>query len=86
MNKILGWIGRSFDNVPGGASAKKLTAFMFTLLCGWLHFKYCNPTNAIEFLISDQVLIAGLLGASTYENIRNKKEKDLETEKPASDN
>jgi len=86
MNKVLQYISRSFDNLPGGASAKKLTAFMFTLLCAWLHFKFCNPTNAVEFLISDQVLIAGLLGASTFENIRNKKAKDLETEKPASDN
>jgi hypothetical protein len=83
MNKILGWVGRSFDNLPGGASAKKLTAFLFTVLCIWIHFKFCTLTNAIDFLISDQVLIAALLGASTFESIKGKKQP--ETTKPEGD-
>jgi hypothetical protein len=80
FSDISGYIGRSLDNLPGGASAKKLTALVFVLLCVWIHFMFCELSNALEFLIADQATLTALLGVSTVEAMRRKKEPKEKTE------
>jgi hypothetical protein len=65
----LNFLLASFRNEPGGASARKLTAFAFMLCVGWIHLKYVNHENAIAALIID--VSAALLSLSiiTAENL-----------------
>jgi hypothetical protein len=65
----LKFILASFRNEPGGASARKLTAFAFMLCVGWVHLKWVNHENAIAALIID--VSAALLSLSivTAENL-----------------
>ena len=67
--KPLKFILESFINEPGGASARKLTAFAFMLCIAWIHFNYVNHANAISALIID--VSAALLSLSiiTAENL-----------------
>jgi len=75
------WILGSFDTTFKGASAKKLTAFIFVILIIWLHCKYCELSNCIEFLLTDAGMVLALLGVSTWDKLRtNKIEKDAITE------
>jgi hypothetical protein len=59
----------SFKNTPGGASARKLTAFAFMLCVAWVHLKWVNHINAIAALVVD--VSAALLSLSivTAENL-----------------
>ena len=65
----LKFILASFRNEPGGASARKLTAFAFMLCVGWVHLKWVNHETAIAALIID--VSAALLSLSivTAENL-----------------
>jgi hypothetical protein len=65
----LNFLLASFRNEPGGASARKLTAFAFMLCVGWIHLKWVNHDNAIAALIID--VSAALLSLSivTAENL-----------------
>jgi hypothetical protein len=65
----LNFLLASFRNEPGGASARKLTAFAFMLCVGWVHLKWVNHENAIAALIID--VSAALLSLSivTAENL-----------------
>ena len=65
----LKFILASFRNEPGGASARKLTAFAFMLCVAWVHLKYVNHQNAIAALVID--VSAALLSLSivTAENL-----------------
>ena len=67
--KPLKFILDSFRNEPGGASARKLTAFAFMLCVGWIHLKWVNHENAISALVID--VSAALLSLSiiTAENL-----------------
>ena len=63
------FIFASFRNEPGGASARKLTAFAFMLCVAWVHLKWVNHENAIAALVID--VSAALLSLSivTAENL-----------------
>jgi hypothetical protein len=65
----LKFIFASFRNEPGGASARKLTAFAFMLCVAWVHLKWVNHENAIAALVID--VSAALLSLSivTAENL-----------------
>ena len=65
----LNFLLASFRNEPGGASARKLTAFAFMLCVAWVHLKWVNHENAIAALIID--VSAALLSLSivTAENL-----------------
>jgi hypothetical protein len=65
----LKFILASFSNEPGGASARKLTAFAFMLCVAWVHLKWVNHENAIAALVID--VSAALLSLSivTAENL-----------------
>jgi hypothetical protein len=65
----LKFIFASFRNEPGGASARKLTAFAFMLCVAWVHLKWVNHENAISALVID--VSAALLSLSivTAENL-----------------
>jgi hypothetical protein len=67
--KPLKFILESFSNEPGGASARKLTAFAFMLCIAWIHLKWVNHENAMTALIID--VSAALLSLSiiTAENL-----------------
>ncbi len=67
--KPLNFLLASFRNEPGGASARKLTAFAFMLCVAWVHLKYVNHENAIAALVID--VSAALLSLSiiTAENL-----------------
>lgn len=67
--EILKWLFGSFDNTPSGASGRKLSAFALMLCVFWLHYKYANTGNAVEFLICDLSSIGLLLGIVTVQNI-----------------
>ena len=67
--KPLKFILESFSNEPGGASARKLTAFAFMLCVAWVHLKWVNHENSIAALVID--VSAALLSLSivTAENL-----------------
>jgi hypothetical protein len=67
--KPLKFILESFSNEPGGASARKLTAFAFMLCIAWIHLYWVNHANAMTALIID--VSAALLSLSiiTAENL-----------------
>ena len=60
--KPLKFILASFRNEPGGASARKLTAFAFMLCVAWVHLKWVNHENAMTALKID--VAAALLSLS----------------------
>lgn len=82
MTKIWTYIQASLDNFSPGASAKKLTALVFTLLSIWLHFKFATGNNALEFLITDVSTLTALLGVSTIQTMRAKNSPKNEPETP----
>lgn len=59
----------SFDNVEGGFSARKLTAFALMICIGYIHFKFVDKDNAIEALIIDLVGVGFFLGLITFSQI-----------------
>jgi len=61
----------SFDTKNEGFSARKLTAFTFVLLAGYIHYEYVNVDNAIEALIIDSATALLCLGIITAQNIIN---------------
>ena len=66
INKLLG----SFDNTTKNSySARKLTAFAFVLFSGYLHIKYVNEENAINFLMVDALTALLCLGIITFEQV-----------------
>lgn len=75
-SKLLTWLLSSYDNSSKGASAKKLSAFLFMLLIVYLHFTYCDYDNAVEFLFIDAGSVLGLLGVSSWEKLRRNNGKE----------
>jgi hypothetical protein len=69
MKRIFDYIGLSFDITTKGASARKLTAFALMIGVCFLHFKFANINNAVEFLIIDLSGVFLLLGIITAEQI-----------------
>ena len=73
IQKFFKWLASSFDNSTKGSSSKKLSAFAFVILIFYVH-RFCNVMNAIEFLISDIGALLGLLGVSSWEKLKMKKD------------
>jgi hypothetical protein len=69
MKKIIYNLIGSFDNVKGGFSARKLTAFAFVVMSAFIHLRYVNEVNAIEALIVDVCCVLVALGIITAQNI-----------------
>ena len=69
MKKIINNLLGSFDNLKGGFSARKLTAFAFVVMSAFIHLKYVNHDNAIEALIVDVSCVLVALGIITAQNI-----------------
>jgi len=76
LKKFTKWILGSFDVTDDGSSAKKLTAFAFMVLVGWLHIVFVDKNNALEFLIVDVSAILTLLGVATIDKLQQMKNKD----------
>ncbi len=74
MNNILKFISASFDGFTPGASAKKLSAFMFMLCCVYIHIRFIDLSNCIEALIIDASTMTALLGVSTIQSMKVAKE------------
>lgn len=78
--RALQWIGSSFDTkTSGGASARKLTAFWFTLLTAiievwWLIFavKHDKWEDLAMVLWFNGSMIGAGLGMVVYENLKKK--------------
>jgi hypothetical protein len=52
--KIINDFLESFNNkAETGMSGRKLTAFWFSILATYVHVKYLNADNALNFLITD---------------------------------
>jgi hypothetical protein len=72
IHKFVSYIQSSLDNFTIGASAKKLTALLLSLMVAYLHLRYAGHGNAVEFLIADLTAICTLLGVSTIERFKRK--------------
>jgi len=69
MKELLNKFVKSFDNEPGGFSARKLTAFAIVMCILFIHYKYVNSQNAIEAIIVDLCGALIALGIITAEQI-----------------
>ncbi len=69
MKALFNKLVLSFENSPGGFSARKLTAFVTMVLIVYCHFKYVRPENVVEVIIIDCCFISLLLGIVTVEQI-----------------
>ncbi len=79
LQKIIEWLRGSFDVSDKGASATKLTSFLMMMLFVWIHLRFCDTVNCIEFLITDGSLILALLGVATWDKLKtNKQNTDAE--------
>jgi len=65
----LKFILASFTNEPGGASARKLTAFAFMLCVAWIHVKWIDHDNAIAALTIDVCAALLALSIITADNL-----------------
>jgi len=80
LQNLIKWVQGSFEVGNGGASAKKMTTWVFVLLSVYCH-KFCTIENVIEFLIIDTSTIALLLTGSIIHNLKmNKQKEDAITE------
>lgn len=73
---LIDYLGKSFDNSPGGASARKLTAFVSVLVAIYVTYQHTDNTNATTVLLiwSGDFLVA--LGIITMEQINKFKNGD----------
>ena len=76
LKQFLKWIAASFNVSDQGSSAKKLTAFAFMVLVVYLHVRYVDHDNAIEFLIVDSSAVMTALGVATFDKIQSRKTKN----------
>ncbi len=78
MKKILFYIFTALDtHTKGGASARKLSAFMIMLCIIATHIKWITlgDFNNLEMVLTiDFAFIAGALGMTTYETITKMRE------------
>ena len=69
MKNIITNLFSSFNNLDGGFSARKLTAFALMILIAYVHYKYVDLSNAIEAILIDLAGVLLLLGIITFEQI-----------------
>lgn len=80
LSKFLSWVAGSMDNLPGGASSKKLSAFWALVVLvspiqfTWLVWAYKNGKWDLlaEVCAIDLVFAATALGINAAEKIRGK--------------
>ena len=80
IQKFIHWIKGSFENVPEGASARKLASFTI-LLCiviahtSWIKSSFIKEDFSLlpEILIIDFGFIATCLGMTTYQAVQKSK-------------
>lgn len=82
--KLFIWLLGSFNINENGGSAKKLTAFAFMVLTVFLHWKFVDKENAIEFLLVDVSAVLASLGIATFDKIqmRNSKTENNGNDQP----
>ncbi len=73
--KLFTWLLGSFNVDENGGSAKKLTAFAFMVLTLFLHVKFVDKDNAIEFLLVDVSAVLASLGIATFDKIQMRNSK-----------
>lgn len=59
----------SFENAPGGFSARKLTAFAFVVFAAYIHWIHLRPETAVAALLIDAVTALLALGIITAEQV-----------------
>lgn len=78
MSRGWRWLSGSFENRENGASAKKLTVFVFVGLVVWIHYVWLKSEFVDELMVAvlgmDLGFIAVLLGVATYQQVTRKKE------------
>lgn len=74
--KLFTWFLGSFNIDENGSSAKKLTAFAFMILVIFLHAKFVDISNAIEFLLVDVSAVLAALGIATFDKIQMRNSKN----------
>jgi hypothetical protein len=94
MNKILSYIGASFDTTKEGASARKLTAFWFVMLTTYIEIKHVDKESivmiscidvAAAFLCLSIISITDIINLRSGNTTVSKQEitiKDTKTESP----
>ena len=60
---------KSFENSPGGFSARKLTAFAFVVFAAYVHLRYVTAETAIAALLIDAISALLALGIVTAEHV-----------------
>ena len=87
INKLFKWLAGSLDNLPGGASSKKLSAFWALVVLvspiqiTWLVWAYKNGKWDLlaEVCAIDLVFAATALGINAAEKIRGKNNPETKT-------
>lgn len=69
MKEIFNKIVDSFHNETAGFSARKLTAFVFVIFAGYIHWKYLSFDNCINALMIDAGVTLVALGIITAQNL-----------------
>ena len=69
MKKVFNQIVDSFHNEKKCFSARKLTAFFFGIMAGYIHYEYVNKDNCIDALMIDVLVILIALGIVTAQNV-----------------
>lgn len=76
MNWLEKWIA-SFENAPGGFSARKLTAFAFAACALFLQWKHATPENTPTLVLIDAstaLLCLGIVTAAELVKLRSGKD------------
>lgn len=79
MKNIVSNLLGSLSTVDGGFSARKLTSFVIILCVVAAHIKWMALGNfdQLEMVLTiDYAFVAGLLGMTTYQAIRTKKDEN----------
>lgn len=73
---LIDYLGKSFDNSPGGASARKLEAFAAFLVACWVTYTYSSEVNATTMVLIWLAASLVCLGIITMEQINKFKNGD----------
>lgn len=69
LNEIIKGLLGTFTTKPDGWAARKVTAFYFSLLAGFIHYKFLSIGTAVEFLTIDCIVILLCLAIVTAEHV-----------------
>jgi hypothetical protein len=71
--KIVLWLTQLFETTESGPSLRKALAVGSFGLIVYIHIRYCDQTNAIEFLITDVSTMLALVGLYTWQGVQKNK-------------